>query len=207
MGDTTSEPQAGDPPPLRAQLWTWLAVGAQSFGGGAATLALIRRGFVEDRRWISDEEFTRYWAICQLAPGINLVSFAILIGRRLGGAGGVFAALAGMLLPSAAITVAMTAGYAGIRDSDQVKAALRAVIPVTVGLGLATAIKMAIPLIAAGRARGTGTAIVAIGTLCLSGVAIGLLQIPIVAVLFGSGLVGAAAYQFLGADDESKAAA
>jgi chromate transporter len=193
-------------PSLPAQIRVWLAVGLQSFGGGMATLALIRRGFVEERGWITEEEFTRFWAICQLAPGINLISFAILIGRRLGGAGGVAAALVGMLLPSAAITVAMTAAYASIRDSAQVKAALRAVIPTTVGLGLATAIKMAVPLVKQARRSGAATLIAALSILCLSGIALGM-GAPVAAALVGSGVAGSAVFTALRVSDESEGGA
>lgn len=193
-------------PALAAQLRVWLGVGLQSFGGGMATLALIRRGFVEERGWITEEEFTRFWAICQLAPGINLISFAILIGRRLGGAGGIGAALVGMLLPSAAITVAMTAAYASIRDSAQVKAALRAVIPTTVGLGLATAIKMGVPLVKQARRSGTTLLAAAIGILCLSGIALGM-GAPVAAVLLGSGAAGAGVHMALRVPQESEGGA
>src|SRR4029078_4412747 len=48
----------------------WLNVGIQSFRAGAATLYLIRRAAVEQHGWLTDEEFTRYWGICQIAPGI-----------------------------------------------------------------------------------------------------------------------------------------
>jgi chromate transporter len=198
MRTESTEPAAAPAhPPVPAQARIWLAVGLQSFGGGMATLALIRRGFVEERSWITEEEFTRLWAICQLAPGINLIAFAILIGRRLGGAAGAAAALAGMLLPSAAITVAMTAAYASIRESAQVKAALSAVIPTTVGIGLATAIKMGAPLIAAGRRGGAVRLAAAILILGGSALALGLLRLPIVLVLAESGLAGALSYVIL----------
>jgi chromate transporter len=185
------------------QLRAWLTVGLQSFGGGMATLALIRRGFVEDRAWITEEEFTRFWAICQLAPGINLISFAILIGRRLGGAAGIAVALSGMLLPSAAITVAMTAVYASIRESAEVKAALGAVIPTTVGLGLATAIKMAAPLVNRARDGGGATLAAATAILCLSGIALGA-GAPVAAVLVGAGAAGALVYCAMRVEDAAE---
>jgi chromate transporter len=201
MPARSSEPSPEALPALPDQLRAWLGVGLQSFGGGTATLALIRRGFVEDRAWITEEEFTRFWAICQIAPGINLISFAILIGRRLGGAAGIAAALGGMLLPSAAITVGMTAVYASIRESAQVKAALRAVIPTTVGLGLATAIKMAAPLVRRARHAGSPTLAAAIFILCISGLAVGM-GAPVALVLVGSGITGAAAHSALRVPEE-----
>src|SRR5690242_21352672 len=93
----------------------WTAIGMQSFGGGSATLYLIRRVAVERHHWITDEDFTRYWGICQIAPGINILGLVALIGWRVAGAVGVAVSLTGLLLPSASITVALTAVYASVR--------------------------------------------------------------------------------------------
>src|SRR5437867_8495695 len=109
-------------------LWIWTIIGAQSFGGGSATLYLIRRVAVERYGWLTDEEFTRYWGICQIAPGINILGLVILIGWRVAGAFGAVLALSGLLVPSAAITVALTAAYASIRQTALVHAAIAGVV-------------------------------------------------------------------------------
>src|SRR5215813_12053791 len=84
-------------------LWIWTAIGIQSFGGGSATLFLIRKAAVEQYQWLTDEELSRYWGICQIAPGINILGLVILIGFRISGVLGAALALGGLLLPSAAI--------------------------------------------------------------------------------------------------------
>src|SRR3989442_1759622 len=103
-------------------LWIWTVIGTQSFGGGSATLYLIRRVAVERHGWLTDEDFIRYWGICQIAPGINILGLVILIGWRVAGALGALLALCGLLLPSAAITVALTSIYASIREAPVVRA-------------------------------------------------------------------------------------
>ena len=133
----------------------WLRISILSFGGGTSTLALIRHEFIEKRHLISDAEFTRDWALCQLAPGINLVAVAILLGYRLGGIPGAAVSLLGLLTPSVFLTLVLTALYVRIRDTPVIKHALLAVMPMIAGIGMATAVKMAIPvrenLIKAGR--------------------------------------------------------
>src|SRR5262249_57006406 len=94
----------GRPSPWRL-LWIWAVIGAQSFGGGSATLYLIRRVAVERHGWLSDDDFIRYWGICQIAPGINILGLVTLIGWRVAAAPGALLSLCGLLLPSAAITV------------------------------------------------------------------------------------------------------
>jgi chromate transporter len=61
----------------------------------------------------------------------------VLIGYRFGGMPGVAVSLLGMLAPSVAITIAMTALYSQVRDWPQVQAALRGVTPALVGLSIA----------------------------------------------------------------------
>ena len=47
----------------------FVAIGLQSFGGGATTLYLMRRVAVEEQRWVSDAEYTAFWGMVQIAPG------------------------------------------------------------------------------------------------------------------------------------------
>lgn len=181
------------PPSPWKLLRVWLALGVQSFGGGTATLYLIRRAVVEQQRWISDEEFTRDWAICQVAPGINLLGVTTLIGWRLRGALGIALALLGLLLPSATITIALTALYSSIRDLPAVHAALRGVVPATAGLGLLLALRMARPVLTASGREGRVSLALSCALLLGSGLAM-LWHPPVVGVLWVSGAIGAAAH-------------
>jgi chromate transporter len=168
-------------------LWIWTVVGAQSFGGGSATLFLIRRVAVERYAWITDDEFARYWGICQIAPGINILGLVILIGLRVAGALGAFVALTGLLVPSAAITVALTAAYTSVREAPLVRAAIAGVIPASVGLGLLLAYTMVRPPLDAARREGSTSTIVAAAVLVGSAVAAVLARAPAVAILWGAG--------------------
>jgi len=177
--------------PLGALLRVWLLLSLQSFGGGAATLTLIRREVVERRGWLTDAEFVRDWALCQVAPGINLLALTILIGRRLAGVPGICLALVGLLLPSVAITVALTASYAHFRNTPAVQASLRGVIPATVGLGLLTAYQMARALLTAARREGKTSLLWSLAVLMGSGLVMALWQPPVVLVLCAAGAAGA----------------
>jgi chromate transporter len=166
----------------------WLLLGLQSFGGGVATLALIRRAAVDRYRWLTEAEFTRDWALVQVAPGINLLGVIVLIGRRVRGARGAALALFGLLLPSVAVTLLLTAGYDRLHRLPEMQAALRGVIPATVGLGLLTGLQMARPPLAAARSEGRGRLAVGLGVLIGSGVALEWLHWPPVLILVLSGL-------------------
>jgi chromate transporter len=179
--------------PSRLRLaWIWFVLGMQSFGGGTATLFLIERVAVEQYRWLTPEEFTRDWALVQAAPGINLLCMVILVGRRVAGLAGSLAALIGLLLPSVTITVVMTALYADLREQPVVQAALRGVVPATVGLGLVLTYRLVKPLLAAGRREGVWSLFVHVAILVGSTAVMVVWQLPVVAVLCGAGVINGA---------------
>ena len=178
-------------PSLGTLLRVWLLLGLQSFGGGGATLTLIRREVVERRGWVTDAEFVRDWALCQVAPGINLLGLTILIGRKLSGARGIAVSLLGLLLPSVGITVALAACYGHSRGLPVVRAALGGVVPGTVGLGLLTAFQMARPLLAVARREGRGALTWAGTALVGSGLVAALWRPPVLVILCAAGAAGA----------------
>ena len=141
----------------RRLLRVWLVLGLQSFGGGMATLALVRRVAVEQERWITASEFSRFRALVQLAPGVNLLALIVLIGRKTAGVKGICLALGGLLLPSVAVTVLLTAFYARFQYAPLVREAAGGIVPAIVGLGLVTAWQIARPLLARSRREGRGS--------------------------------------------------
>lgn len=166
----------------RHLLRVWLTLSVQSFGGGTATLALIRRAAVDEEQWVSAEEFGRFWGLVQLAPGINLLALTVLLGRRTAGGRGIVLALTGLLLPSASLTILLTAVYAHVQHFALVQSALRGIVPAVAGLGLLTAWQIARPLLV----RPVRFFIFAgsIGAAWLGAV-------PVLAILLAGGLVGA----------------
>lgn len=186
------------PRPTRTELLkVWLLISVQSFGGGNATLELIRREFVVKRGWITEDEFARDWALCQTAPGMNLIAMIILIGRSLGGGPGVAVSMVGLLLPTGLITVALAVAFRATQGFPEAEAAMRGVVPATVGLGLASAYRTVRPLVNGGFARGSATRVVAVG-LPLLGLSTLAWNPSIPALLIGSALVGAAAWSLRG---------
>jgi chromate transporter len=125
---------------------TFLVIGLQSFGGGTATLYLLRQT-CQKQGWLDEEEFLKLWGISQITPGINLIKITLLTGKRLHGPAGILAAASGLMLPSAFITMLMTAGYTVIQDEPLVKAAMHGIIPATIGLTLALSWDLGAPLL------------------------------------------------------------
>jgi chromate transporter len=166
-----------------------LILGIQSFGGGSSTFYLIHQVCIS-RGWLSEEEFVRTWALAQIAPGINLVKLTVLIGHRLRGWPGITAAVSGLLLPSAGVTVLMTAGFAAIRSQPLVQAALRGILPATIGLSVAMALQMAQPVFTRAYREGTARLAANLFIMACSGVLLAANLVSPVIVLL---LAGAAA--------------
>ncbi len=172
----------------------WSRIGLQSFGGGAPTLFLIRREFVDKRDWIGDEEFGRYWNLCIMTPGINLIALTILIGRKLGGTRGIVVSLAGLLLPSATITCLLTVGFKTVQNLPAVQAILRGVVPATAGIMLLVGLKFAEPLLKLGRKEGFIKLTASIIIIIASALVVILLKLTVVLVLLCAALLGIALF-------------
>lgn len=106
----------------------------QSVGGGPSTLYLMRREMVERHGWISMRAFLEDYALAKMSLGINLVAMSGLTGLRLAGVAGAVVSVIVLVVPAAAITLALTAAYALVRDDALVRAALTGVAPAAAGM-------------------------------------------------------------------------
>jgi chromate transporter len=170
-------------------LRVFLVLGLQSFGGGSSTLILIRQACLQ-RGWMEEGEFVRTWALVQMAPGINLLKLTALIGYKLRGWAGLAFALSGLLLPSALVTVLMTAGYSVVRDQPLVQSALKGLLPATIGLSLMMSIQMAHPLLKKASHESPLRLTANLLILGSAGLLFGLVNASPVAVLLGGGAAG-----------------
>lgn len=171
----------------RQLLYIWAGIGIQSFGGGATTLYLMRKVSVEEQQWVSDDEFAQYWGIVQIAPGINLLGQAVLIGYKIGGLPVALVALLGLLVPSISATIAITAGYAMIRTQPIVQDALRGIIPATVGIGALLVYQMLKPAIISSQKQGSATLTISITVMIIAPLIMFLSSVPTIAILWGAG--------------------
>ncbi len=172
----------------------WGSIGLQSFGGGPSTLFLIRREFVEKRDWLTAEEFGHLWNLCNLTPGINQVALTILIGRKLGGIGGIAASLTGLLLPSAVITCLLAAGFKVIQNVPAVQAMLRGVVPATAGIMLLVALRFAQPLFARGSKESILTLSISLALIVACALVLIIFKLTVILAVIGAALVGAAVF-------------
>ena len=77
-----------------------LKIGAFTFGGGYAMIALLENEFVSRRGWMSREEFLDLTAIAESTPGPIAVNSATYIGYRVAGVAGAALGTLAVCLPS-----------------------------------------------------------------------------------------------------------
>lgn len=95
-------------------LGVFLRLGATSFGGPSAHLALFRAEFVERRGWLTDARYAELVAFCQALPGPRSSQVALLVGKERGGWLGAMAAWLGFTLPGAVTMAAMAMAWKGV---------------------------------------------------------------------------------------------
>lgn len=172
----------------------WFGLGIESFGGGSTTFALIQRAVVDRHGWMGVEEFSRYWAVSQVAPGINLFGLTILLGRHIAGFGGAVVCMLGLIVPSAAVTILMAAGYAWFSHFPALQSAVKGVIPATVGLGAVSTCRILFPLLKRGYGEGALSFGVLLLLLIASMAAVARGGATVYLVLIGAGVLGGVLY-------------
>ena len=65
-----------------------LYLSAFTFGGGYVIVTLMKKKFVDEYRWIEEDEMLDLVAIAQSAPGAIAVNGAIVVGYKLAGSAG-----------------------------------------------------------------------------------------------------------------------
>jgi len=130
--------------PSLTELFRAFAIVSVSGFGGA--LPWARRMIVEQKRWMTTEEFNEAFALSQFLPGPNLVNFAVVFGLRFGGWRGALVSLAGLMGPPLAIIIVMAALYARFGDMEMLGRILAGVSAAAAGLLIAVVTKMIAPL-------------------------------------------------------------
>jgi chromate transporter len=167
------------PQSLADLFWSFTVLALQGFGG---VLAIVQRELVENKRWLSKEEFVEEWAVAQIMPGPNVVNLSMMIGNRYFGLPGAMAALAGMLTVPLLIILVLALVYARFADHPGVAGALRGMSAVSAGLITATGLK----LVGALKNNPLGMrACIAIAAACFAGIA--LMHWPLAYILLGLG--------------------
>lgn len=144
MSDVANPPPPAPQAPTHAALF--LAFAKITLSGFGGTLPWTRRMFIEEKRWLTEEEFNEIYALCQFLPGPNIVNVTAVFGSRMLGWTGSIAAWAGFLALPFCFMVILGALYSKFGDLDVLRRILAGLAAAAAGLLIATVAKMATPI-------------------------------------------------------------
>jgi chromate transporter len=123
--------------PLLALALLFLRIGIIGFGGALANMALMEQACVNQRKWLTREQFLEGMALCYLLPGPTAVLLSIYLGSRiLGTLGGIISGLA-FIAPAVLLTLVLSWLYFHFHTIPAVSALFAGLGPVVVALILA----------------------------------------------------------------------
>ena len=113
--------------------WVFFLIGAFTFGGGYAMIAMIQQQVVS-RGWMSMEAVIDFVAIAESTPGPIAVNMATFVGTQMGGAAGAACATLGVVLPSFAVILMVARCYQAFRKSKWVQGVMSGLKSAVVGM-------------------------------------------------------------------------
>lgn len=169
-------------PTLLDLFLTYGRIGLIGFGG---INAWARRVLVEEKRWLTDQEYAETLGLGQVLPGPNALNAAIMVGDRFHGTAGAIAAPGAMFGGPLVLLAGLAMFYDAYGEVPVVKAVLAGVAAAAAGMVLGTAAKMTQKI-------RPPPALLAVGLCAL--VAAGVFRVPLPYVVLGLapfGILGA----------------
>ncbi|MDO4446343.1 MAG: chromate transporter [Bacillota bacterium] len=113
-------------PKILWQLFTSMfLLSSCTFGGGFVIVSLMKKKFVDEKKWLEEDEMLDITAITQSSPGPLPVNASVIIGYRMAGIVGSLTAIAGTILPPMIIISLISLCYEQFRTNEIVALALQ----------------------------------------------------------------------------------
>ena len=126
----------------RTLFCTFLKIGAFTFGGGYAMIALLEREFIEKKKWLTRDEFLDMIAVAESTPGPMAINSATFVGYRLAGFAGAAASTIAVCIPSFFIIYCISLFFDRFLALSFVASAFRGIQVCVVYLILSAGLKM-----------------------------------------------------------------
>ncbi|WEM45810.1 chromate efflux transporter (plasmid) [Photobacterium sp. DA100] len=107
-------------------MWQFFLLGLYSFGGPAAHIGFFQREFVQNKKWLSDQDFTHAVALCQFLPGPASSQLGMYIGFKKAGYLGALSAFVGFTFPSFLLLTVLAIGNQQYNDVTFINTVIQA---------------------------------------------------------------------------------
>jgi len=101
-----------------------LFISAVTFGSGYVIVSVIKKRFVDELKWIDEEEMADLISLAQSSPGVVTANTALLVGYKVSGPIGAFLAVLGVALPPLFTIMLISMFYNALRENTVVSAVL-----------------------------------------------------------------------------------
>lgn len=160
--------------PLPELARVFLRLGAVSFGGPAAHIALMEEEIVRRRRWLTHEAFLDLLGAANLIPGPNSTELAIHVGYARAGWPGLIVAGACFIVPAAIIVAVIAWGYLRFGSLPAIGGILAGVKPVVIAVVVQAIWNL-------GRRVLASPAAIVLGIVCVIAVLLGVNELAVLA--------------------------
>lgn len=123
--------------------FSFLVIGAVSFGGGYGMISIVRDTVLANG-WLTESQFISFIAVSESTPGPLAVNMATFVGASQAGLLGALVATLGVILPAFIIILLISIVLKNLIKNPAVEAILEAVRPCTIALILSTALILAL---------------------------------------------------------------
>ena len=114
-------------------LWTFLKIGAFTFGGGYVMVPLIQAE-VAAHGWLDATSLVNFIAVSESTPGPLAVNVATYVGAEVGGFLGAICSTFGVAFPAFFIILIVAKCYEAFKSSKVVKGCMSGLKPAVIGL-------------------------------------------------------------------------
>jgi chromate transporter len=139
---SAADPEAGTARHVPGAAELFLAFAKMAVCGFGGVLAWSRRIIVQERGWLTAEEFNEQLALCQVLPGGNILNFSVMYGSRCAGVAGALAALLGLLGPPMVLMIVAGILYRHYGALPALRGMFASLAAAAAGLLIATATQM-----------------------------------------------------------------
>ncbi len=124
---------------------TTLYISDFTFGGGFVIIIFMKKKFVDEIGWISEQEMLDYTALAQASPGAIAVNSAILVGWKVAGPAGMLVAVLGTIIPPMVILSVISIFYSAFISNTYVSLVLGGMQSGVAAVILSVASSMIVP--------------------------------------------------------------
>ena len=137
---SSGAPDSRVPPSLATLFRTYFWVGATGFGG---SIVWLRRILIEEKHWLTVDEFNDALALSQFLPGPNVFNLIVVLGKHFHGWRGIVTATVAIMIMPIFYAVFAVALYRRFGATAIAQNIMHGVAPVAAGLIVSLALKTA----------------------------------------------------------------